>query len=62
MNQIGEFPWMNSESKLLPGSSITNSKTRNCQVMPRFAATNAEVQQKKGYDIRMNLKINELNA
>ena len=42
---------MNSESKLLPGLSITNSETLNCKRMPRIATTNGEVQQtKKGYD------------
>ena len=47
MNQIGKFPWMNSESKLLPSSTITNSETLNCKRTPRFATTNGKVLQKK---------------
>ena len=62
MNQIGEFPWMNSESKLLPGSTITNPETFNCKRTPRFATTNGKVLQKKGYYVRTNPEINELNA
>ena len=62
MNQIGEFPWMKSESKLLPGSSIANSDTLDCKRMPRFATTNGEVQQKKDCDVRTNPEINELNT